>query len=72
MSGRLPPYLARFAALLLGLVFVEVILRVAGVAYPAWDRLTPGLGEWGIPSAEGWAVGEARMYVKLNAEQTDQ
>ena len=59
---------ARLLALLLGLLLAEGMLRLAGVAYPAWDRPTAGLGEWGIPNAKGWAIGEARQYVELNAE----
>ena len=62
------PYLARFLALVFGLFLAELLLHLAGVAYPAWDRPTAGLREWGIPNAEGWAVGETRMYVRLNAE----
>lgn len=58
----------RLVAVLLPLVLVEAGLRLAGVAYPAWDRPTPGLGEWGVPNARGWAVGEARQFVELNAE----
>lgn len=59
---------ARLLALGLGLLLAEGGLRLAGVAYPAWDRPTTGLGEWGVPHAKGWAVGEARQYVELNAE----
>lgn len=59
---------ARLIALVLGLLLAEGGLRLAGVAYPAWDRPTAGLGEWGVPHAKGWAVGEARQYVELNAE----
>ena len=58
----------RLTALVLGLLFAEGMLRLVGVAYPAWDRPTAGLGEWGVPHAKGWAVGEARQYVELNAE----
>lgn len=58
----------RLLAVVLGLAVVEAGLRLAGVAYPAWDRPTPGLGEWGVPNARGWAVGEARQFVELNAE----
>jgi hypothetical protein len=65
---RFRQFAARLAAVLFGLLVAELILRVAGVAYPAWDRPTPGLREWGIPHAEGWSVGEARTWVKLNAE----
>lgn len=68
MRTRFRQFSGNFAAVLFGLVVAELILRVAGVAYPAWDRPTPGLREWGIPHAEGWAVGEARIWVKLNAE----
>ncbi len=46
----------------------ELLLRLAGVSYPAWDRPTKGLREWGVPHAVGWAVGETRTYLKLNAE----
>jgi len=55
-------------ALLLGLLLVEGLLRVLQVAYPAFDRPTPGLRRWGIPHAEGWAVGETRTWVELNAQ----
>ncbi|MFO0689660.1 MAG: SGNH/GDSL hydrolase family protein [Myxococcota bacterium] len=58
----------RAMALGLGLLIAEGGLRLAGIAYPAWDRPTAGLGEWGVPNARGWAVGEARQYVELNAE----
>ncbi|MEZ4334535.1 MAG: SGNH/GDSL hydrolase family protein [Myxococcota bacterium] len=58
----------RLIAVLLALALVEAGLRIAGVAYPAWDRPTPGLGEWGVPNARGWAVGEARQFVELNGE----
>ena len=54
------------AALGLGLIVVEIALRLAGVAYPAWGRPTPGLREWGVPYAEGQFVGETRNWVKLN------
>lgn len=59
---------ARLIALVLGLLLAEGGLRLAGAAYPAWDRPTAGLGEWGVPDAKGWAVGESRQYVELNAE----
>lgn len=68
MQSRVTIYGARFAALALGLLVVELFLRLAGVSYPTWHRPTEGLPEWGVPHAEGWAVGETRMYVKLNAE----
>ena len=55
-------------ALIFGLLLAEGGLRLAGIAYPAWDRPTAGLGDWGVPNARGWAVGEARKYVELNAE----
>jgi len=55
-------------AIAFGLLLAEGMLRIAGIAYPAWDRPTAGLGEWGVPNARGWAVGEARQYVELNAE----
>lgn len=58
----------RAMALGLGLLLAEGGLRLFGIAYPAWDRPTAGLGEWGVPNARGWAVGEARQYVELNAE----
>lgn len=58
----------RLLALGFGLLLSEGLLRLAGFAYPAWDRPTAGLGEWGVPHAKGWAVGEARQYVELNAE----
>lgn len=59
---------APILALALGLLVVEGALRLANVAYPAWDRPTPGLREWGIPHAEGWAVGETRTWVALNSQ----
>jgi len=55
-------------ALLFGLLLVEGGLRLAQVAYPAFERPTPGLGQWGVPNAEGWAVGETRTWVKLNTQ----
>lgn len=58
----------RLLAIVLGLAVAEGGLRLAGLAYPAWDRPTPGLGEWGVPNARGWAVGETRQWVELNAE----
>jgi hypothetical protein len=68
MQSRVTIYGARFAALGLGLLVVELFLRLAGVSYPTWDRPTEGLREWGVPHAEGWTVGETGTYVKLNAE----
>ncbi len=68
MRKRFLTYGARFAALALGLLLAELILRVGGVAYPTWTRPTPGLREWGVPRAEGWAVNETRVYVRLNNE----
>lgn len=59
---------ARALALLLGLLLVEGLLRLAQVAYPAFERPAPGLWQWGVPNAEGWAVGETRTWVKLNAQ----
>jgi hypothetical protein len=58
------PVLAISASLLL----VEIVLRLASVSYPAFDRPTVGLREWGVPHAEGWATGEVTAWVKLNAE----
>jgi hypothetical protein len=55
-------------ALLLGLLLVEGLLRLAQVSYPAFERPTPGLRQWGIPNAEGWFVGETRTWVQLNAQ----
>jgi len=55
-------------ALGLSLGLVELGLRVGGIAYPALDRPTYGLREWGVPHAEGWATGETRQWVRLNAE----
>lgn len=68
MRSRFSEYKARFAALAFGLVLAEVFLRLAGVAYPTWTRPTAGLREWGVPHAEGWAVGETRVFVRLNGE----
>lgn len=68
MSPGLRRAAAPALALLLGLLLVEGLLRLAQVAYPAFDRPTPGLRQWGIPKAEGWAVGETRTWVKLNAQ----
>jgi hypothetical protein len=50
LRPRFRQFSGHFAAVLFGLVIAELILRVAGVAYPAWDRPTPGLREWGIPA----------------------
>jgi len=58
----------RALAVVFGLALAEGLFRIAGIAYPAWDRPTAGLGEWGVPHAAGFAVGEARQYVELNAE----
>ncbi len=58
----------RLMAIAFGFLLAEGMLRIAGIAYPAWDRPTAGLGEWGVPNARGWAVGEARQFVELNAE----
>mgnify|MGYP005845191853 CR=1 FL=1 len=68
MTRGLRRVAARALALLLGLLLVEGLLRLAQVAYPAFDRPTPGLRRWGIPDAEGWAVGESRTWVKLNVQ----
>lgn len=57
----------RGLAIALGLAIAEGLLRVAGLAYPAWDRPTAGLGEWGVPHARGWAVGEARQWIEHNS-----
>jgi len=51
-----------------GILVAELMLRLAGVSYPAFHREVEGLREWGIPHAEGWATGETRNWVKLNAE----
>ncbi|MBK7950077.1 MAG: SGNH/GDSL hydrolase family protein [Deltaproteobacteria bacterium] len=67
-GGRGRRVAIRAMALGLGLLLAEGGLRLFGIAYPAWDRPTAGLGEWGEPNARGWAVGEARQYVELNAE----
>lgn len=61
-------FFLRAAALLFGLLLAEGMLRVGGIAYPAWDRPTEGLGEWGVARARGWAVGESRQWVELNGE----
>ncbi len=68
LRHRFRAYAARFVALAFGLLLVELFLWGAGVAYPTWTRPTPGLREWGVPRAEGWAVGETRVYVRLNGE----
>lgn len=67
-GGRGRRIAIRAMALGLGLLLAEGGLRLFGIAYPAWDRPTAGLGEWGVPNARGFAVGEARQYVELNAE----
>jgi hypothetical protein len=56
------------AALGLSLLVVELLLRLASISYPAFDRPTTGLREWGVPHAEGWATGETSTWVTLNAE----
>jgi hypothetical protein len=56
------------ASIGLALLFIEVLLRLASIAYPAFDRPTKGLREWGVPHAEGWATGEVSTWVRLNAE----
>lgn len=68
MRSRFIAFGGRFVALGFGLLVAELLLRLAGVSYPAWDRPTKGLREWGVPHAEGWAVGETHVYVRLNAE----
>ena len=61
-------FLFPVASIGLALVVIEVFLRLASIAYPAFDRATPGLREWGVPHAEGWATGEVTSWVRLNAE----
>ena len=68
MSRRWIRLLFPLFALGLSLGLVELGLRVGGIAYPALDRPTYGLREWGVPHAEGWATGETRQWVRLNAE----
>lgn len=68
LGGRGRPIVLRLLAVVFGLLVAEGGLRLAGIAYPAWDRPTAGLGDWGVPNARGWAVGEARQFVELNAE----
>lgn len=58
----------RALSCVLGLLAAETLLRLGGVAFPAWDRPTATLGEWGVPNARGWAVGETRQLVELNSE----
>jgi len=68
LPHRFPRVLFPAAAIGLGLLLIEVFLRLTSIAYPAFDRPTKGLREWGVPHAEGWATGEVSTWVRLNAE----
>jgi len=56
------------AALALGLLLTELMLRLLGVAYPRFDRPAPVLGEYGNPGAEGWYTSEGRSWVRINSD----
>jgi GDSL-like lipase/acylhydrolase family protein len=56
-------------ACILAVFTAEIALRVSGKALPAaLGRADPDLG-WSLrPGAEGWSLGEAQIYVKINAD----
>ncbi len=56
------------AALALGVVLAEVILRLLGVAYPIFYHQVPIIGDSLLPGAAGWWTLEGRAYVRINSQ----
>ena len=46
-------FISPLVGCLMGLVIVEIGLRVIGFTYPAWEIRDPDLGFVGLPGAEG-------------------
>lgn len=55
------------AAFVVGLLFIELSLRIGGVSYPALSDLDPIRGTKLHPGAEGWVRDEGRAYVRINS-----
>jgi hypothetical protein len=51
-----------------GIVIGEVGLRVAGVAYPSYERVDDDRGAALRPGASGWYEKEGRAFVEVNAD----
>ncbi|MEX2450808.1 MAG: SGNH/GDSL hydrolase family protein [Rhodospirillales bacterium] len=56
------------ASLVLAVGMAEAGLRLAGIAYPEFNRLDPELGWSPRPNTEGFHALEGRAWIKINAE----
>lgn len=56
------------AAVALGMLAIEGLLRAAGIAYPDFFRDDPVLGRSLRPGAHGWWTVEGAAYVAINAD----
>lgn len=53
---------------LLGAIFAEIVLRVAGYSYPEFYSLDQSRGYGLRPGAEGWYRKEGGAYVRINSD----
>ena len=54
--------------LVVGLLIVEVGLRIAGISYPSIFDIDLLRGNALHPGAEGWQRGEGEAYVRINSQ----
>ena len=57
-----------FAGLAIGVAIFEVVLRLAGIAYPNFYVPNPYTGYRLKAGAEGWYTEEGRAYVRINSD----
>ncbi len=54
-------------AIIVGLIFCEIILRFAGISYPVFDTYDKLRGTSLRPNKEGWYRNEGEAYLKINS-----
>ena len=71
MSKRAKAFLfgaiALAVSLVLGLLLVELGLRIVGYSYPSFYDLDPVRGNALHPGAEGWSRSEGEAYIRINS-----
>jgi hypothetical protein len=68
MRRFLVPAAIMFVSLAIGLIVIEIAMRMLGIGYPLFTRADYWTGFSLRPGAEGWQRDEGEAYVKINSD----
>lgn len=66
-AGWLQRVALMIGAFLMGIVFFEILMRLAGVSFPVFDTFDEVRGVKLFPGKEGWYRAEGEAYLRINS-----